>query len=236
MAKFSVLSGLAGILLLSGCGDDGVEGNGERTEEVRETATFSRIRSNCELDVEAVQADETSVVVSIDSNLQHLVTTRVEDDTLYIDTDDEVEDTVDGPHIRVTLPSLSAAKLSGSGRMAFWFGELEAPVDLYLSGSGALRFEGTAPAVNAFLSGSGSMKLEGETSELQVKLSGSGSVRAQTLAAESARIDLDGSGDVSAYASQSASVSLSGSGDVDLYGDASLKDYDVSGSGDVEWH
>jgi Putative auto-transporter adhesin, head GIN domain len=236
MTKSYVLLGWLAAVWLTGCDDSGVEGNGQRTSELRDVGSFSRIRSDAELDIETVQGEVAEVTVSIDSNLQGLVKTRVSDDTLYIDTRENIDDTVDGPHVRVTVPVLTAAKLAGSGRMAFWLDQPETPLDLYLSGSGAMRFEGSAVAVGAYLSGSGSIRLLGQTRDLDVELSGSGSVRASELSADSASIELSGSGDISASVSQSVSVSLSGSGDVDLWGDASLDGYASTGSGDVHRH
>ena len=222
-------------LALSGC-DGGTDGNGDRVEESREVAAFSRVRSDCELDVRVVQGDVQSLTISLDSNLQELVRTRVDGDTLYIDTTDNVDETVDGPHVLITVPELTAAKLAGSGSMTLAFDEPELPLDLYLSGSGDVSFNGTTAAIGAYLSGSGDLRLEGETRDLDVKLSGSGSIRGQKLAAASAAIDLDGSGSVSATVHDSVTVSLSGSGSVDLFGDATLDSYHDTGSGDIVQH
>lgn len=235
MSKISMLMGGLAALCLVAC-DSGVEGNGERTDELRETATFSRVRSDCSLDVETVQGDATSVTVSLDSNLQPLVRTRVEGDTLYVESDESFEDMVTGPHVRITVPMLSAAKLAGSGRMAFWLDQPSATLDLTLSGSGALRYEGRAAGLGAYLSGSGNIQLLGEAPNLDVELSGSGAVRARDLLAERAQIELSGSGDVTANANDSFSVSLSGSGDIDLYGGGSIDGYRNSGSGNITEH
>lgn len=218
------------------CGDHGVDGNGRRSEQLRETAAFTRVHSDCELDVELVQGDEPSVIVSVDSNLQDLVRVRLDGDTLRLDQDEEIDDVVPGPHVLITVPELTAAKLAGSGRMELAFEEPQLPLDLYLSGSGDLRFSGTTAALGAYLSGSGEMSLDGETSDVDISLSGSGAIRARHLTASSASIDLSGSGSVSATVSDSVTVDLSGSGQVDLYGEAALDGYRQSGSGDVVQH
>jgi hypothetical protein len=236
MANYSVL--VAGVALLgsTACDGSGVDGNGERSEELRELSSFTRIRSDCELDLEVVQGDEAAAWVSVDSNLQRLVTTRVVDDTLYVDTRDELDDIVDGPHVLITLPSLTAAKLAGSGSLAVWLDAPEGAVDLYLTGSGSMRFQGQTSAVGAFLSGSGYMRLEGETSDARLGLSGSGAIYAEDLSVERAQIALSGSGDVSANVSESVQIALSGSGDIELYGAASIDGYDNTGSGDLVRH
>jgi hypothetical protein len=158
------------------------------------------------------------------------------DDTLYVDLTDNVGEIVDGPHVLITVPQLTAAKLAGSGRMTLAFDEPELPLDLYLSGSGDLRFNGTTAVIGAYLSGSGDLRLEGETSDAELKLSGSGSIRGQHLTATSATVSLSGSGNISATVQESVSVSLSGSGQIDLFGAANVDGYSDTGSGDVVQH
>jgi hypothetical protein len=194
------------------------------------------VRSGAELDVKITQGDVAALTVSIDSNLQHLVTTRVANDTLYVDVSEDIGRTVKGPHVLITVPELTAAKLAGSGSMTLTLDEPTLPLDLYLSGSGSLSFDGTTAAVGAYLSGSGDIRLEGETSDLDLALSGSGSIHGQRLPASSASIDLSGSGDISATVRDSVKVSLSGSGQIDLYGDAAMDDYRNTGSGDIARH
>jgi len=238
MTNFPLLLALMGSLALplAGCGNWGVDGNGERVDEDRAVASFTRVRSDCELDVQLTQGDQQSLTVSLDSNLQDLVQTSVDGDTLYLNLKDNVDQTVDGPHILITVPQLSAAKLAGSGSMTLAFDEPEQPLDLYLSGSGDLRFTGNTAALGARLSGSGNIQLEGETSDVDMALSGSGEIRGQGLTAASAAIDLSGSGRISATVQDSVKITLSGSGQIDLYGHAALDSYRDTGSGDLVQH
>ncbi|MDF3065748.1 MAG: hypothetical protein K0R38_1349 [Polyangiaceae bacterium] len=235
MGKFTlILVGLAA-LGSSACAD-GVDGNGDRVEKARSVDAFTRIRTDCELSVQVRQGDEPSVVVAIDSNLQDLVRTSVVDGTLNIDLREDVNDVVSGPHVRVTVPALSAAKLDGSGRLAVALDAPTAPFDLFLSGSGDVRYEGRSAALGAHLSGSGEMRLAGETSDVDIALSGSGEVSARDLRAESGTLDLSGSGQISATVTESVRVLLSGSGDIDLYGGASVDELRRSGSGEFDRH
>jgi hypothetical protein len=236
MKNSSVLSALVGCFWLSGCGLSGVDGDGHRVDEARDAEAFSRVRSDASLDVKITQGEAPAVTVSIDSNLQRLVKTRVADDTLYIDLSEEVGDTVTGPHVLITTPRLTAAKLAGSGDLSVAFDAPEQPLDLYLSGSGSVRFNGATAAIGAYLSGSGDIRLAGTTGDADLKLSGSGSIRGQNLDAASAAIALSGSGDIAALVRDSVSVCLTGSGQIDLYGGASIDTYDNRGRGDIVQH
>lgn len=235
MLKSTLLLGLLGSLCLAGC-NSGIDGNGERAEEQRTVQSFSRIRSDCDLDVEVTQGAAPALTVSIDSNLMRLVDTSVVDDTLYIDVREDLGDVISGPNIRVTVPTLSAAKLAGSGRLNVFLDEPEQPLDLYLTGSGDVRFEGRSAALSGDLSGSGDMRFSGEASDVDLQLSGSGAIRAANLVAPSGNVELSGSGDVSANVTDSVRVSLSGSGHIDLYGGAKVEQYRSSGSGEIEQH
>lgn len=236
MAKFSLMLCTLSALSLPACTWDGVDGNGERVEKTRHLEAFTKVRSDCELAVQVVQGDEPSVVVSIDSNLQHLVQTYVDDGILNVELSADVEDIVRGPHVRVTVPALAAAKLDGSGKLSVSLDAPEAPLDLYLSGSGALRYQGRSAALGAHLGGSGEMQLSGETSDVEISLSGSGDVDGRDLSAESGTLDLSGSGEISATVTESVRVSLSGSGEIDLYGGAEVDDLRKSGSGEFSRH
>lgn len=221
---------------LPACGLDEVDGNGDRSDQTRRASNFARVQSDGALDLKITQADEQAVTVSIDENLQDVVTTRVVGDVLHVDTREDIGDVVSGPHVLITVPALQAIKLDGSGSMRAELDQQETPFDLFLEGSGVMSFRGRAPAVGAYLSGSGDIRLEGETSDVEIELSGSGSVRAKALRAESGSIELSGSGDVSATIESSVTVSLSGSGNIDLYGNATVDGYEHSGSGDVVEH
>jgi hypothetical protein len=234
MLKSSLILAFGG-LWLAGC-SGGVDGNGQREEEARQVQAFSKVSTDCELDVDVTQGDEASLVVSIDSNLQHLVNTRVYRGVLHIDLDENVDDIVDGPHVRVTVPRLEAARLDGSGNLYVAFEQPEQALDLYLSGSGNVRFEGRAAAVGAYLGGSGDIRLAGEASDVDFALSGSGSIDGAGLAAHSGNVELSGSGDISANVSESVRVSLSGSGEIELYGDGQVDEVRKSGSGEIVRH
>jgi hypothetical protein len=194
---------------------------------------FSRLHNAGDLDVQLVQGDTPQVTVSIDSNLQRLVKTRVSGDTLYLDLLEDVDQMVSGPHVIITSPTLNAADLGGAGRMLLKLDEPTTPLNLTLSGSGRLRFEGHAAAVDASLDGAGEISLAGEATDVSLSLSGSGAIHGDGLSARVGDVALSGSGDVSANVSDSVRVSLTGSGRIELFGGASVDGYEKTGSGQI---
>lgn len=235
MCRAWLLAGAAALVPLAGCGLLGVDGNGERVNEVRALEGFSAVESDGSLDLEITRGDVFHVEVSIDSNLLERVHTDVVGGSLRID-EDSIGDTVSGPHVIVTMPVLSRATLSGSGGLrAVGFQQAE-PVSLILDGSGDLSFAGDVPRVDVQLWGSGDARVSGRAPLLAVALDGSGAVDARGLEATTADLSLSGSGDIAANVSGSARVTLSGSGNVDVYGTATLDRVDISGSGSVRKH
>jgi putative autotransporter adhesin-like protein len=232
MQRIIALSGLVASLLAAGC-DDVVQGNGQRVSEDRALAGFSRVDSATSVDVEIAQGDDYAVTVSIDSNALPELETRVVGDTLEIDSDKDLEDLVTGPHVRVTLPDLRAASLSGSGQLLVAATDSSESLALLLSGSGRIAFAGAEPEITVRLSGSGEVDLTGSAGRVDLRLDGSGDIDATALSAAAGRLDLSGSGSIRARLSETAEVDLSGSGDVYIYGDAELTRSSIDGSGDL---
>lgn len=152
-------------LLFARCGLDGVDGNGQRVNEVRALEGFSSVDSEGSLDAQITRADAFHVEVSIDSNLLRAVRTQVVGDVLSIDVVEPIGDTVAGPHVIVTMPVLHRASLGGSGSVSAHGFQQADPVSLALDGSGQLSFAG------------GDIDLYGAASLDSVTVSGSGSIR-----------------------------------------------------------
>jgi len=230
------------LLLLAACAltlaacIQGTDGNGERSTELRAVGAFSRVESRGSLNVQIDQGPAFTATVSIDSNLQRQVETRVAGSALVIDVDGAIGDTVAGPHVLVTLPVLERAAITGSGRLATSDFQQDQPVALDLAGSGDIVFTGTVPSVEAHLGGSGDVRVSGAATSIDLSLDGSGTIDAAGCHATDAAVSLSGSGRVATTATATARVRLSGSGDVDVYGGATITSLSISGSGDVHTH
>jgi hypothetical protein len=231
-----ILVMLGSSLLFAACGPEGVNGNGQRTTETRPLAGFSNVSSSSSLDVSIARGDAFRVEVSIDSNLQALVATRVDGPTLSIDVTEGVGRVVDGSQVTVTMPTLGIAEASGSGRLSAAGFAQDEPVDLTLEGSGLLSFDGNVPAARVRSSGSGEARLTGIAASLSVDVEGSGTVDSRDLTATTADLSVSGSGNLAALVTGSVRVAISGSGSVDLFGGATVEQSDDSGDGTLRRH
>jgi hypothetical protein len=133
--------------------------------------------------------------------------------------------------IYVTVPSLAAASVSGSGdlkvdrvegaRFAAGIagsGDIDIAAlkveaaEFEVGGSGDIRAAGTAQSASISLAGSGDLSLEGlETRRAKVAVAGSGDVRVRAM--ETADISIVGSGDVTLSGSAKCTISKMGSGE-----------------------
>jgi hypothetical protein len=204
-----------------------------RVCEERELSDFSAVDNNGELDVLVEQGERFEVTVSIDENLIDRVETYLVGDTLRIRTRGQIADLVKGPHVRVTLPVLTSARVSGSGDLdAFDFTDSEA-VELQVSGSGALSWQGTAQELTASVNGSGDLSLEGAADALDLRVSGAGDARARACEVVDAHVKVSGAGDATVNVSGDLDAEVSGAGDLTVYGRPHFTRRDRSGAGDI---
>ncbi|MEK6637788.1 MAG: head GIN domain-containing protein [Pseudomonadota bacterium] len=134
--------------------------------------------------------------------------------------------------VTVTMPTIKAASLAGSGDMAIDRVETAA-FEANLAGSGNLSVKSAqVETLEVNIAGSGDIALAGTTKTVDISIAGSGDVSAKELTAADARISIAGSGNVDTRVTGSASISLLGSGDVTINGTANCKTSKM-GSGEV---
>jgi hypothetical protein len=135
--------------------------------------------------------------------------------------------------LTVTVPSLKAAMLAGSGGIRIdkvQGDEFEGEI----AGSGDLRL-GTVEVQTLRLGIAGSGDVHAGTGRARMAeydIAGSGGVEAGGVASERVKVSVAGSGDVKANATQEAEVDIVGSGNVEVTGGARCS-VDKAGSGKV---
>lgn len=135
--------------------------------------------------------------------------------------------------VYVTVPSLTALRVGGSGKLEL-NGPLEADaMTLAVAGSGDLLVpQLRAGRLETAVSGSGDVTVGGTCPSNEIRISGSGKVRAHDLKTETSRARISGSGDAHVYASRTAEGAISGSGSLYVAGGAQLSS-NTHGSGRV---
>jgi hypothetical protein len=191
-----------------------VEGSGVLSRETRSVNEFTAIELAGSGDV-TVRAGETqSVQVEADDNIVPLIETNVQGSKLVISTKPNVSMRTKQPiRITVTVKSLDAASITGSGNMT-------------ISNINAGK-------ATVGLSGSGNITVAGTAQSVQATLNGSGNILCSDLIAQSATVRITGSGNVTVNVSQSLDANITGSGNIKYRGSPAKVNQSVSGSGSI---
>jgi hypothetical protein len=198
--------------------DDGSEttsaaqGSGVTATETRELPAFSAIDLAGVNDVIVGIGGEQRVVVLGDDNLIELVTTEVEGGTLVI-AQSQAFEAASPMRVEITVPSLDDVRLSGSGAVSIDGHDIEL-FAVSMSGTGVIRGSGTA-------------------GRLDVELGGTGDIELESLAAESATVELSGAGNVHVHVTGSLDARVSGTGTIFYTGSPSNVSSEVTGAGAV---
>jgi hypothetical protein len=186
------------------------------TSEARTVSDFHAIDVAGTLSVDVAVGKATHVDVSGEADLIDKITTTVQDGTLVLDT--KIKKLPRKSHLKVTItvPSLDALKVGGTG-------------DLKIKGVAAERF-----AID--VAGTGQIKIAGETRQLDVSIAGTGNLDAEGFAAKNAKIDVRGTGAASIRATESVAINVSGTGSVEVVGNPAKVTKKVTGVGSVSVH
>lgn len=213
-----IAGGAVGLLIGSNVFEDsssstGVRGSGVAATSTRDLPPFSSVELAGSNIVTIRVGEEQSVVVRGDNNLVDRVTTVVQDGSLVIG-DIPGSYTAKSPmSVTVSLPSLDALTLTGSGVVAVT-GIEAASLTVSLPGSGVLRASGAA-------------------TKLDVTLDGSGDAQLEQLIAGDVHAVVSGSGRIVLTATKSLDASVPGSGAIMYSGSPREVTKSVTGSGAI---
>lgn len=210
-----------------------VTGSGKVGEEVRPVSGFSGLVLRAPVDVTLKSADAERVTLRGDDNILPLITTRIVNGQLEIDTQSRTSfSTGTRPKATVEFRQLDAIRVRSSGDVRV--DTIQAPVlEIVLGGSGDValdRIDVNALAVS--IAGSGDVTARGRAASVGIVVEGSGDVRLADVEARQAAVRLRGSGDVTVNATERLEVDLAGSGDVRYRGSPQVTKK-VRGSGSV---
>lgn len=225
-------------MLATGCngviGGAAVEASGVNGQRSFDAAGFDQVGLSGPFDVNVTVGGAASVRADGDTGLIDKMEVKVEGGKLSIGLQPGYTWSGDGARVtvQVSLPSLAAADIAGSGDMrvsAFQAQRFTGGI----AGSGTLRLdELQADSATFDIAGSGDIEASGTAREAGIGIAGSGNARLANLQAERARVSIAGSGDAAIKATGTANIEIVGSGDVTVTGGARCEVSRV-GSGDA---
>lgn len=97
---------------------DGIDGNGKvKTENRTVTENFTKVASNRGMEVVIEQAPTTEIQVEADENLLKHITTKVENGTLVVSSDENI-DSAEKMVVRVKMPEIAGLESSSGSSIA----------------------------------------------------------------------------------------------------------------------
>lgn len=189
-----------------------VVGNGQVVTQTRAIGNFTDIEARGASEVVVRVGPAPSLAITADSNIIPQLSSEIKGNKLILGSRGSYR-TRHTPRIVVTVPTLDAAALSGSGN---------------------LRVEGIGgSSVALAVNGSGNLTATGRAGELAIAINGSGNADARAVGAASASVAISGSGNVTIATSGPLSGAISGSGSIRHVGQPSSISVVRNGSGAV---
>jgi hypothetical protein len=205
--------------------------------EPRAAAGFTEIALLGSADLVVREGDRYEVKVLAEPERHERVITRVEGNTLIVDTETEIQIIcIDcrSPVVEVTLPEMRALRIDGSGDAQVLTAKPNAGVALGIHGSGSIHYRGRTAVLRVAIDGSGDVDLAGAAGRLEASISGSGALEAEQLLAASGSFEVSGSGDMTVHlGGGDADFVIEGSGDIRWSGQARVRRSIIEGSGDI---
>ncbi|MDQ4626722.1 head GIN domain-containing protein [Janthinobacterium lividum] len=220
-------------------GGNAIQGNGQVSRDVRQVGNITALdidnmkRIDIKIDVRV--GPTASLVIEADNNLQPLIHSDVNGNTLRIWSDTNIRSS-NGIHVIYTTPQLKKINISGSGRLVV-SGLNGDDFSLEQRGSMKSELSGSVGRFDVANNGSGSINAAALTSgNTDAVQNASGSIQVGNVRGERINVAVNGSGSISASGIvQRLDANVNGSGDINL---ASLRS-DVAylasnGSGDID--
>jgi hypothetical protein len=199
--------------------DNGIDGNGNVTRQIRNVDTdFSKIDVSRGLNVTITQSDSYQVEVEADDNLQEHISVRIQEGTLIITSDDNIDEAT-SKNVHVTLPRLTGIEASSGASIAnervFTGGDISVKTSSGSEAELALEFEN----IRCESTSGSSMTLKGKALKLNTESSSGSSIDATRLIVNDVVAESTSGSDINvhpmvsldAHASSGSSIDYSGS-------------------------
>jgi hypothetical protein len=221
-------------ITISGDGEHLVAGSGHPVAVARKVGAFTGLRLDSSVDVTAHPGAD-GVVVHADDNIEPLIETVVEGDTLVVRLRRGASYRTNGRvWVEVSFSALAQTQQRGSGDLRI-AGISGARLASSIHGSGDLEIDDARlGSFSLAIAGSGDAKLSGRADEARFKVDGSGDIHASHFPARRVEIEVAGSGDAEVNATEAIDARVAGSGGVVYEGHPRDVSRRVAGSGSIE--
>ena len=206
---------LIAMAMLAACGSNQVTGDGKTVTKTRAVQQFNQIKISGAYRVKITQGTQPSLSITTDSNIIPLVITKVTGQQLLINNKAGVSFRLTEPVlIQIVVKDLNQVVASGANALTISKLNTE---NLKLDTSGSVQ-----------------ANLSGKVENLDMQVAGSGNINAIHLVAETVKIRLMGSGNVTVNATDKLDTKITGNGTIQYSGDPANVNQSIVGSGTLE--
>lgn len=209
-------------------------GSGDEVRETRSIAAFTEVEMQNSADVEFIKGTTQKVEVSDFENLLEFLIVEVSGNKLIIKTKANTVVSNSRAKVFITTPeTITKTVLSGSGNIVFK-DAMSSLKTAEISGSGNITssLSTTYTNLDLIVSGSGNINFNGKATDAKAVVSGSGKINLGDLESQNADALVSGSGDITVKAVKKLDAAISGSGNIFYFGTPDLKT-NITGSGKV---
>ncbi len=228
-------AGCNNVTVSTGDGSNKASGNGKLKSEQREVSSFNKIEADGVFNLILSQSGKDSVRVETDENIQPLILTSVENETLKIKMKDNTSiDKMKIVNIYISFASISKMNTNGVGSIKCTDKLNLKEFELNCKGVGAAELNLDAEKLTINSEIVGVLVLSGVVKEAVIHNQGLSVISAFNLKTEKLNLHSEGAGAVEVYASKDLSVDISGLGSVKYKGNPETKSVKSEGLSKVE--
>lgn len=212
--------------------DGGVIGNGNVVIKERPVEPFNELKAERGLHVFVEQGDEYKCVVEADENLQDIIVTKVDGNTLKITSRENIKE-AEEKNIYVSLVDINSIKVSSAAVLE---GQtIIASESLHISSSSAasVTLDINSEEISADASSAGNLKISGKCINFYGEASSAGVIKAKSLTTQHSKITASSAGSVGVFAYETIKLSASSGGNISYWGNARVLSTSVSSGGQV---
>jgi hypothetical protein len=221
------------------CSDNGTSpdantiiGSGNLTTVERSVAAFNSITTLIPVTITIQYGTEQNLSVTVDDNVVDYIITSVENGTLVITSQSDVNLNQIHLSLDLTMTDLEDITVIGPATIA---GEFTLPLDdfyLTITGAATINFSLEADQMISSLPGSFTIMLRGQVIKHIINHSGSGYLSAFDLISDTTIVNLSGAGSEEVYVNDLLDVNISGVGNVYYKGAGEIQ-VNITGIGNV---
>ena len=159
----------------------GIDGNGDVTTQKRDVqGDFTKIEASRGLNVEVQQSNSYSVEVEADENLQEHITTTVENGTLVITSDEDIDE-CDSKTIRVKMPTITNLETTSGASITGQNTILGSNINVKTSSGSEIEVEVEIDAVDCESTSGSNITIKGKALTLTTSSSSGSEIEARDL-------------------------------------------------------